>query len=176
MRTVPTRQHAVNEAAPPTRTPAGNALSALVVRIRQLDGLLTASGDALARPAGQTSARWWVLASLERTPITVAQVARALGLTRQSVQRIADLLVIDGLVGYEDNPRHRRAKLLRLTETGWTTLHAIQANQRVWADAIGAEIGEPVLAETVHALDQLAILVADRNKANSTIKRQRQMA
>jgi DNA-binding MarR family transcriptional regulator len=176
MSTLPIRQHAVNNSTPPIRTPAGDALSALAVRIRQLDGLLTASGDALARPAGQTSARWWVLASLERTPITVAQVARALGLTRQSVQRIADLLVVDGLVGCEDNPRHRRAKLLRLTETGSARLQTIQANQRVWADAIGAEIGERVLVETVNALDQLAILVADRNKARSTTSRQRQTA
>jgi microcompartment protein CcmK/EutM len=55
-------------------------------------------------------------------------------------------------------------------------LQTIQANQRVWADAIGAEIGERVLVETVNALDQLAILVADRNKARSTTSRQRQTA
>ncbi len=54
-------------------------------------GLLTAAGDVLARPAGQTSARWQVLAAVEDAPATVADVARALGLARQSVQREADL-------------------------------------------------------------------------------------
>jgi hypothetical protein len=36
-------------------------------------------------------------------------------LARQGVQRLADVLVRDGLAVYEPNPAHRRAKLLRLT-------------------------------------------------------------
>ena len=83
-----------------------------------LNGLLAAAGDALARPAGQTSARWQVLAMVEDGDHTVAETARTLGLARQSVQRVADLLEADGLVRYVDNPRHRRARLIRLTERG----------------------------------------------------------
>ena len=55
----------------------------------------SASG-ALAEPAGQTSARWRVLATVEDGPSTVAQVARSWGLARQSVQRVADVLVKEG--------------------------------------------------------------------------------
>src|SRR6187455_3267451 len=98
--TLPNRQHAVNL----DRTPDGEALSRLVVQVFRLDGALTATGDALARPAGQTSARWRILAAAERQPLTVAQIARAWSLARQSVQRIADALEHDGLVAYEDNP------------------------------------------------------------------------
>ncbi len=55
---------------------------------------------------------------------------------------MADLLEQDGLAVYQANPRHRRAKLLRLTPQGRSALRAIQAAQRSWADALGAELGE----------------------------------
>ena len=93
-------------------------MSELWIRVFQLNGLFTAAGDALARPAGQTSARWQVMAAIEDAPASVAQIARRLRLTRQSVQRVADLLDRDGLAVYEDNPAHRRAKLLDLTLRG----------------------------------------------------------
>ena len=142
MSKVPDRQHAVNlpaaepggagvgagvpaASARPTRTPAGDAFSGLAFRVLRLAGLLEAAGDALARPAGQSAARWQVLAAVEEQPASVAGIARALGLARQSVQRVADALEAGGLVAYEDNPRHRRARLVRLTTEGRVVLAAI---------------------------------------------------
>jgi DNA-binding MarR family transcriptional regulator len=61
---------------------------------------------------------------------TVAEIARRLRLARQSVQRVADLLAGEGLCSYEDNPRHRRAKLLGLTPKGRKTLARIEDAQR----------------------------------------------
>src|SRR4051795_617434 len=116
---------------------SGDALRALLVQVFRLNGMLTAAGDALAAPAGQTSARWRVLAAVEETPMTVAQIARAWSLARQSVQRVADLLERDGLVAYEPNPAHRRASLLRLTPDGREALRRIQAAQQAWAAAVG---------------------------------------
>jgi len=143
MSIIPERQHTVNiSTASLRRTAAGDALSRLVVQIFQLNAHLIATGDALALPAGQTSARWQVLAAVEDAPLTVAQIARALGLTRQSVQRVADLLEEDGLAAYRDNPDHLRAKLLQLTPNGRSALQTIQAAQRIWSDRLGAEIGE----------------------------------
>jgi DNA-binding MarR family transcriptional regulator len=52
------------------------------------------------------------------------------------VQRVADLLVADGLAHYEANPAHARAKLLALTPHGSTVLHAIQVAQGRWADGV----------------------------------------
>src|SRR4051812_669510 len=127
MSTVPERQHAVDIGGPDSgpRTPAGDAFTGLVVRAIRLNGLLAAEGDALARPAGQTAARWQVLAAVEELPITVAQVARVLGLARQCVQRVADSLEAAGLVSFEDNPHHRRARLVTLTPRGRTVLARI---------------------------------------------------
>lgn len=150
------RQHAVNsEAKPPARTPAGDALTTLLGQVIALTRRFTSIGDALARPAGQTLARWLVLETIQDAPATVAQIARDLHLARQSVQRLADLLVHDGLAAYQDNPAHRRAKLLHLTPEGRSALSTIQAAQRAWADALGAEIGEADLRQASVLLDRI---------------------
>lgn len=160
------RQHAVksgiaNEGV--ERTPAASSLSWLVVQVMQLNGLLTAAGDALAAPAGQTSARWQVLAAVEDAPLSVAQIARAMNLTRQSVQRVADLLVEEGLSAYENNPAHARAKLLRLTAKGRKALQTIQAGQKVWANALAEGMNEAQLraASAVLAQLQQALMVQE---------------
>lgn len=155
-RTLRDRQHAVNPAGDlPRRTAAGDAFSTLAILILRLAGHLTAAGDELARPAGQTSARWQVLAAAEHAPATVAQIARSLGLARQSVQRIADVLMDEGLAVYEENPAHQRAKLLRLLPRGRAALRAIQAAQHPWADGLGARIGETDLRRATAVLERL---------------------
>jgi DNA-binding MarR family transcriptional regulator len=149
------RQHAVNTADAARRTPAGNAFSAVAILILRLAGHLTAAGDQLARPAGQTSARWQVLAAAESEPVTVAHIARSLGLARQSVQRVADVLAEEGLADYQENPAHRRAKLLRLMPKGRAVLRSIQAAQQPWADRLGGEIGEGELQRAAAILERL---------------------
>ena len=127
----------------------------VVVQLIQLGGLLSEAGDAMAKPAGQTSARWQVLAGIEQAPTTVASIARRLGLARQSVQRVADLVERDGLARYEDNPGHRRAKLLRITPAGAAALATIQATQRAWANELGGEVGEKDLRQASATLERL---------------------
>lgn len=107
----------------------------------RLGELFTQTGESLAKAEGQTLARWLVLGTLAEGPEPVAEIARRLRLARQSVQRVADVLADDGLVAYEDNPRHRRAKLARLTPDGSRLLARIDAGQRAWANRHGAEVG-----------------------------------
>jgi dihydrofolate reductase/DNA-binding MarR family transcriptional regulator len=116
----------------PRRTPAGEAFTDLVVEIAGFGAFITAAGEALARVGGQTLARWVILDSIEDGPATVAQLARRRGIARQAVQRVADLLVGDGLAAYESNPRHRRARLLRSTPRGRRVLRAISEAQQPW--------------------------------------------
>ena len=130
------------------------------MQVLRLAGLLLEAGDALAAPAGQTSARWRVLAAVEDAPATVAAVARDLGQARQSVQRVADLLAAEGLAAYDDNPDDRRAMLLRLTARGRATLRAIQDAQRGWADALGATVGARELAAASATLARLTDALA----------------
>jgi DNA-binding MarR family transcriptional regulator len=155
MTKVATRQHAVKRSA------AGDVFSAVVVKILRLNNEILAIGDALAEPAGQSSARWQVLAAVEDEARTVADVARALGLARQSVQRIADVLVDEGFATYEDNPAHQRAKLLALATTGRRALATITIAQAEWANRIGASMGRKPLAELDDGLERLLVSIRE---------------
>jgi DNA-binding MarR family transcriptional regulator len=160
--TVAERQHAVKvRAAPPPRTPAGDAFTNLIGQVVQLIRLFTVAGDALAKPAGQTLARWLVLETIDPEPATVAQIARSMQLARQSVQRLADVLVRDGFAVYQDNPAHRRAKLLRMTPQGRSALRTIHAAQAAWSDRLGAELGLDELQQVSAALERVLQALRD---------------
>jgi DNA-binding MarR family transcriptional regulator len=140
------------------RSEAGSALTDLVLAVFRLNGRLLAAGDRMTRPAGQTSARWQVLGAIDPEPRTVSQIARVMGLTRQSVQRTADRLQAEGIVSYVDNPAHRRAKLVALTTRGRSVLDGITQRQVVWANDLGARLGEADLRRAlrlIHAFRQI---------------------
>jgi DNA-binding MarR family transcriptional regulator len=103
------------------------AFAELIDQIGRLATVIEAIGNGLARPSGQSLARWQVLAAVDAQSAPVSSIAERLGHSRQSVQRIADLLVDDGLASYRPNPAHRRAKILEITPTGLTALHRMQA-------------------------------------------------
>jgi DNA-binding MarR family transcriptional regulator len=144
---VSTRQHAVKS--------PGEVLTTLVVPVIQLHAHFSRAGEAIAKSGGQTLARWLVLEAVQTTPVTVAQIGRGLGLARQSVQRVADLLARDKLTEYVENPEHERSKLVRLTARGRRKLNTIQAAQRAWAERVGAEVGEPDLRHATRLVDRL---------------------
>ena len=137
------------------RTPAGDALTDIVLTTFALNGRFLAVAEGLARPAGLTAARWQVLGAVLREPRTVSGIARVMGLTRQSVQRLADLLVEQGLAAYRDNPDHRRAKLLVATEAGLDAVRAIHVHQVAWADRVGGRVGAPALGQALETLERL---------------------
>jgi DNA-binding MarR family transcriptional regulator len=141
------------------RSEAGTALTDLVLEVFRLNGRLLAAGDRLTRPAGQTSARWQVLGAIDPEPRTVSQIARVMGLTRQSVQRTADRLQAEGLVSYVDNPAHRRAKLVALTTRGRTVLDEITRRQIVWANNVGARLGEADVRRAVRVVHAFRALL-----------------
>src|SRR3712207_888384 len=120
-------------------TAAGDAFGEIILEVFRLNGRLIDAGDSMAAPVGQTSARWQVLGVVAGGPASVAQVARAMGLTRQAFQRTADLLAADGLVQYTDNPHHRRAKLVTMTPEGRQALDYITQRQARWANRIGGQ-------------------------------------
>jgi DNA-binding MarR family transcriptional regulator len=148
------RQYAVK--TPPPRSQAGEAFHQVLGLVLRLNGSFTAAGEALTKPAGQSLARWVVLAQCRDAPATVSDIARRLRQARQSVQRIADVLVADGLCVYQANPNHQRAKLLEITQAGQSALYAIDAAQHAWCDRLGNTIGETTLRRTEAALRQIA--------------------
>jgi DNA-binding MarR family transcriptional regulator len=95
----------------------------MIADIYELAGLLRARGESVAATVGQTQARWQVLsAASSEPPLSVPQIARRLGVTRQAIQRVADLLADDGLATYAHNPDHKSSPHLALTKAGQETL------------------------------------------------------
>ncbi|WP_437322734.1 MarR family winged helix-turn-helix transcriptional regulator [Sorangium sp. So ce381] len=135
-------------------TAEATALSELVIEVFRLNGLALEAGDALARPAGLTSARWQVLGVVDHGPAPVSNVARTMGLTRQGVQQIADALEREGFVEYVENPHHRTAKLIAMTAAGREALRQIEARHAAWADRIGKRLDLSSLHATIDALRQ----------------------
>ena len=86
-----------------TRGPE-DPLNDLVLSIFWLNGFFLDAADRLTAGSGLTTARWQVLGAVLHEPLTVAAIARDMGLARQSVQRTADLLVEEGLCEYLPNP------------------------------------------------------------------------
>ncbi|CAM5518254.1 MarR family transcriptional regulator OS=Streptomyces alboniger OX=132473 GN=CP975_18650 PE=4 SV=1 [Streptomyces alboniger] len=131
-------------------------LSRAALTVFRLNGQFLARSEELARPAGLTAAWWQVLGAVLREPLPVAGIARAMGITRQSVQRVADLLVREGLAEYAPNPAHRRAKLLRPTDAGRAAVARTEPGHADLAGWLSAALGERELSETVRVLERLS--------------------
>src|SRR3984893_759791 len=121
------------------RTPAGAAVSELMVAIFRLNGRLLVAGDRLVASLGLPSARWQGLGAIAFSPVPepVARLARNMGLNRQGVQRIIGELVADGFVELKDNPHHRSAKLIVMTAKGLQAYDAAMRVQAGWVNMLG---------------------------------------
>jgi DNA-binding MarR family transcriptional regulator len=147
----------------PQHTAAGAALTELVLTSFRLHARLMEAAQTMAA-YGDISAAWWqVLGGVLDQPRTLADIGRRMGVTRQGVRRVADLLVQRGLAEYVPNPAHRRAHLLACTESGYWAIRRISLAQAPWANHIGAEIGEARLRETLGTMqDLVAAIERDR--------------
>ena len=140
-----------------TRTPAGAAVSELIVAIFRLNGRLLVSGDRLVASLGLTSARWQVLGAIafSPTPEPVARLARNMGLNRQGVQRIVGDLVADGFVELNENPHHRTAKLVVMTAKGLKAFDAAMRLQTPWVNMLGEGIDPKSIEKAGRVLEEL---------------------
>jgi len=120
------------------RTPAGEALSDLMLDLFSLNNRMVAAGDRLVADLGLTSARWQILGAIvtAERPQPVAWLARDLGANRQNVQRIVNDLHKEGLVAFETNPHHRRAQHVVLTDKGRQAFDAAMHLQAPWINSL----------------------------------------
>ena len=135
------------------RTPAGEALTGLILDLFRANSQLLTAGDRLVTSLGLTSARWQILGAIAdaERPEPVAWLARNLGANRQNVQRIVNDLERDGLVVFEVNPHHRRAQLVVLTEKGRQIYDAAGRLQVPWVNGLsdGLSVKEVEIAHRV---------------------------
>jgi DNA-binding MarR family transcriptional regulator len=120
------------------RTPAGNALTNVILDFFRLNSRLLSSGDRLVAELGLTSARWQILGAINAAerPQPVAWIARDLSANRQNVQRIVNDLASEGLIRFETNPHHRRAQLVVLTDAGRQAFDVEMRLQAGWVNKL----------------------------------------
>lgn len=118
------------------RTQKGEMFTQIVLATFKLSGMLAIEGDRLTQPQKISSARWKILGALaySDTHLTVSQIARNMGQTRQSVQRLVDVMTKDELLELLENPQHKRAKLVAMTTKGETIFSNMDAIQIPWAN------------------------------------------
>jgi DNA-binding MarR family transcriptional regulator len=104
---------------------AQDIIPLIVADVFELAGRFREQGEAIAGAVGQTQARWQVLSAASADPRSVAQIARRLGVSRQNVQRIADLLVEENSASYAANPDHKGSPHLVLNARGRDALAKI---------------------------------------------------
>jgi DNA-binding MarR family transcriptional regulator len=130
-------------------------VNGIVLNVFKLNGFFIKAADCLTKEGELTSARWQVLGAVLHEHHSVAAIARSMGLTRQSVQRIADRLVTEGLAEFLPNPAHRRAKLLSCTEKGLNSIKKIRPKVVLWAERVNDLIGEDELNVAEKAINNL---------------------
>ena len=136
----------------------GDAFTEIVIESFKLSGLLATEGDRIAAPLGLSSARWKILGALARseTPLTVSQIARNMGQSRQAVQSLVNIMCESGLVEFQNNPNHKRAKLIVLTPNGEATYERMEAIQIPWANQCVSQISLEDLKTTLVTLKKIS--------------------
>ncbi len=146
----------------PPQTDAGAALTELILLVFRLNGRLLEAAEHMAAAGDLTAARWQVLGGVLDEPRPVSEIGRRMGLTRQSVQRLADALVADGFAQWEPNPRHRRAKLLAPTPQAYAAIRQITIRQHPWSSAVGDTVGERDLRRAARTLERIMTTMQER--------------
>ncbi|MEU0883310.1 MarR family transcriptional regulator [Lentzea sp. NPDC005914] len=138
-----------------SRSESGDVLTDVVMRTFRLYGAFLDAAEVMTKPVGLTAAWWQVLGAVLREPLSVSGIAREMGLARQSVQRIADLLVDKGLAEYLPNPAHARAKLVRPTDEGFAAIERLRDAQHEWANRVSAQVSLEDLRTTLETMTKL---------------------
>jgi DNA-binding MarR family transcriptional regulator len=119
-------------------SPTGQRFVDIVDEVMRLNGRLRSAGRMTTAMAGLRPSYAILLSSIgcASEPPTVPRIARALGQSRQSVQRTADYLVAEGYAEWIRNPDHRRAHRLVPTQMGRVTYARANSETAVWADRL----------------------------------------
>ena len=147
----------------PKKTAASNALTDLIRAVLRMSAHADRIGSTLTKGFDLSNARWVTLGELYMSPerMTVSQLARRLGLSRQAVQHLANELGSDGLLTFVDNPHDRRAMHLALTEQGQATYRATLEREWQWTNMVAEGFAAGDLQQAVLLIDAVTKKMAD---------------
>ena len=118
-------------------------------------------GDRANATFGQSSARWRVMFNIAQGKGSVSEIARATDYTRQSIQRLADNLVAEGLATYTRDPDDRRRQIITLTDEGTALLHEMETDFDRWSKRLVKKLGKDNVSQTIEHLQELKRVLDD---------------
>ncbi|WP_404478037.1 MarR family winged helix-turn-helix transcriptional regulator [Novosphingobium sp. BL-52-GroH] len=138
-------------------SPQGARFVDLLDEVMRLNGRMLAAMRRSTRVTGLSPAESILLSTVvcSPSPPTVPRVGRALGQTRQGVQRTADRLVELGLIEWLPNPDHARAHCMGPTAEGRELYDRDNAESAQWADRTVAGMDPAALDLTLETLREL---------------------
>lgn len=143
-------------------------LVALTSAVRLTFNRLKALGDELHGDLNVTAAMRAVMETLASAgPMTVPQIAKVKGVTRQHIQLLADALCEAGLAVVRENPMHRRSSLIALSDKGKRMFAKMNAREAPIIDEVAAEFEAHDLERATEVLMRLAERLARYAMANA---------
>ena len=137
-------------------TPAEDLLYGVIRRLWPLHRTVVRAVEHELAGTGMTAGEHALLDVLRSEgPQTVPQLARAMGLDRQPVQRWVNHAAELGLVVTAPNPAHRRSSLIRLTTEGTAAIGGIQAFEASELRRRLADLPAGDVRTALHVLDRL---------------------
>ena len=138
---------------------------ALTLAVRGVFNRLKALSDGLHGDLQVTTAMRAVMETLSASgAMTVPQIAKNKGVTRQHIQLLADALCEQGLAVVKENPAHRRSSLIALTDKGQRAFAKMQARELPVIEALAEDFGVQDLERATAVLNRLAGYLDERTK------------
>ena len=139
-------------------------MTVLTQAVRSVFNRLKALGDQLHGDLEITTAMRAVMETLMAGPMTVPQIAKLKGVTRQHIQLLADALLKAGHAIEKENPAHRRSSLIALTEKGRRAFAKMRAREELVIDEVAWEFDTQELEQATAVLRRLASRLDERLK------------
>lgn len=130
----------------------------IILEVFKAGGVLNTEGDKMTKEFGLTASRWKILGAvkLSGTPLTVPEIGRYMGQSRQAIQRLVDVMTKDGLLDQIDNPNHKRAKNVQLTGKAEMIYQKLDLKQIDWATKLSENLTKSDLEKTLHVLKHIS--------------------
>ena len=138
------------------RTEKGSILHELFMEVFGLQAALVSVMDKAHELSGLTTPQRRIMNAVrQQKPVAVPDIASLLGVSRQFVQTVCNKMVSLDYIEFKDNPRHKRSRLVVLTEAGNAKFDSAQKKEE---EMIGRAIPDINLEKAEEARKLLTVI------------------
>jgi MarR family transcriptional regulator, organic hydroperoxide resistance regulator len=139
----------------------------LCTRIRRAEQALITHHESVLRRQGLTMTQYMVLLTLSREGgMSTAQLARASGVTQQSMASVISGLQTKRLISREASPVHARIQIANLTPAGKDLLHVAYLEVAALEQAFGDGLTRQERTSLANLLDRATTILVSQTPTN----------